>query len=156
MFRNPNAAYLPPSESRTIQNPLDIGIENSRRFRALPVYAVLLSEGRQGMSDMFARMVRMARRVAAFVRASEEYELLLDEEEVGVIVLFRATNAGLNKILVQRINETRDIYVSPTSWQGSPAIRLAVSSWRVDVEKDGVVVEGILKEVAKKYQLEQS
>lgn len=120
------------------------------------MYAVLLSEGRQGMSDMFARMVRMARRVAAFVRASEEYELLLDEEEVGVIVLFRATNAGLNKILVQRINETRDIYVSPTSWQGSPAIRLAVSSWRVDVEKDGVVVEGILKEVAKKYQLEQS
>ncbi|QBZ57363.1 hypothetical protein PoMZ_02287 [Pyricularia oryzae] len=156
VFRNPNAAYLPPSESRTIQNPLDIGIENSRRFRALPVYAVLLSEGRQGMSDMFARMVRMARRVAAFVRASEEYELLLDEEEVGIIVLFRATNAGLNKILVQRINETRDIYVSPTSWQGSPAIRLAVSSWRVDVEKDGVVVEGILKEVAKKYQLEQS
>ncbi|KAL5890146.1 hypothetical protein ACKVWC_005361 [Pyricularia oryzae] len=156
VFRNPNAAYLPPSESRTIQNPLDIGIENSRRFRALPVYAVLLSEGRQGMSDMFARMVRMARRVAAFVRASEEYELLLDEKEVGIIVLFRATNAGLNKILVQRINETRDIYVSPTSWQGSPAIRLAVSSWRVDVEKDGVVVEGILKEVAKKYQLEQS
>ncbi|KAI6350073.1 hypothetical protein MCOR25_010609 [Pyricularia grisea] len=157
VFRNPNAAYLPPSKSRTIQNPLDIGIENSRRFRALPVYAVLISEGRQGMSEIFARMVRMARRVAGFLRASDDYELLLGQgETVGIIVLFRARDTGLNKTLVQRINKIREIYVSPTSWQGSPATRLAVSSWRVDVEKDGDVVENILKDVAKSYKLEHS
>lgn len=156
VFRNANAAYLATSAPQTIQSPLNIGIENSRRFRALPVYAVLLSEGRQGISDMFARMVRMARRAAAFVRASEAYELVVNEEAVGIVVLFRARDPGLNEVLVQRINGTKDIYVSPTVWNGSPATRLAVSSWRVDVERDGAVVEEVLARVAEEYHLEQS
>ncbi|KAL8304850.1 hypothetical protein RB601_009919 [Gaeumannomyces tritici] len=155
VFKNTNAAYLAPSGSggAPIQSPLNIGMENSRRFRALPVYAVLVSEGREGMERMLARMVRMARRVAAYVRASPHYELLPDDggepdEATHIVVLFKAKDEAVNRQLAHRINETRKMYVSPTVWRGMTCTRLAVSSWKVDVDKDMVVVEEVLGSIA--------
>ncbi|KLU88674.1 hypothetical protein MAPG_07659 [Magnaporthiopsis poae ATCC 64411] len=155
VFKNTNAAYLAPSGSGSapIQSPLNIGMENSRRFRALPVYAVLVSEGRGGLEEMLARMVRMARRVAAYVRASPHYELLPDDgidlaETTHIVVLFKAKDETINKQLVNRINATRKMYVSPTVWRGMTCTRLAVSSWKVDVDKDMAVVEDVLGSIA--------
>ncbi|KAK0616033.1 pyridoxal phosphate-dependent transferase [Bombardia bombarda] len=160
VFSNPNAAYLSPpptsSSAAHINSPLNIGLENSRRFRALPVYAVLLSEGRDGMALILARMVRLARAVAAFVRDSRDYEWLPDEgaslESTHMVVLFRAKDERLNEVLVERINETRRMYVSGTQWKGMKAVRLAVGSWRVDVERDGEVVRGLLEGVVKGWR----
>ncbi len=153
VLQNPNAAYLASHGPSRIQGPLNMGIENSRRFRALPVYAALLSEGREGMAAMFARMVRMARRIADFIAASELYVLLpdgpaVDRAETYIIVLFRARDPGLNDVLLPRINETRRIYVSGTTRKGQKACRIAVSSWRVDIEKDMAVVADVLTAVA--------
>ncbi|KAK0719650.1 pyridoxal-dependent decarboxylase [Lasiosphaeris hirsuta] len=155
VFMNPNAAYLSApavAGNTTIQSPLNIGIENSRRFRALPVYAVLLSEGRDGMAAMFIRMVTLARRIAQFIRDSEQYEWLPSEdaslESTFIIVLFKAKNPALNEELVARINETRRIFVSGTIWNGEKAARIAVSSWRVDVDRDLEFVKELLSSVA--------
>ncbi|KAK1831594.1 pyridoxal phosphate-dependent transferase [Podospora conica] len=154
VFKNPNAVYLnpEPGSGPVIHSPLNIGIENSRRFRALPVYAVLMSEGREGIAAMVARMVRLARGIAQFVRDSEEYEWLPDEkaslESTFIIVLFKAKNEALNEVLVDRINDTGRIYVSGTRWNGEKAVRIAVSNWRVNVEEDLVVVKEVLTSVA--------
>lgn len=154
VFRNPNAAYLSTASSPgpLIPSPLNIGIENSRRFRALPVYAVLLAHGRDGLSALFARQVRLARLIAAFVHAHPGYELLprpalpLDlSSHVGIIVLFRAVDGDVNKSLVQRINRSRRIYVSGTSWEGRPAARFAISTWKVDEEGDMAVIKEVLE-----------
>ena len=153
VFTNPNAAYLSSPGGAQILSPLNIGLENSRRFRALPVYAALRSEGREGMVAMLSRMVYLARAIAAFVRDSPDYELLpsadVPLEDVHVIVLFAAKDEGLNEVLVDRINETRQMYVSGTKWKGSKAVRLAVGSWRVDVERDLAAVKEVLTSVAK-------
>lgn len=154
VFRNPNAAYLstPADDGATIHSPLNIGLENSRRFRALPVYAVLVSEGKDGISAMVARMVTLAREIARFVRDSEQYEWLPDEsaslENAFVIVLFRARDAALNEVLVERINQTRKMFVSGTVWDGQKAVRIAVSSWRVDVKRDLAIVKDVLNSAA--------
>ncbi|RGP65532.1 hypothetical protein FSPOR_7160 [Fusarium sporotrichioides] len=151
VFTNPNAAYLSGGAS-TIPSPLNIGLENSRRFRALPAYAVLLSEGRPGMAKLISNMIALSRQVAAFLRDSEHYELLPNDgaglDEVFMIVLFRAKDPKLNENLVQKINETRQMYVSGTSWQGEKAVRVAISNWMVDVDKDFKVVTSILTHVA--------
>ncbi|KAK4177869.1 putative L-2,4-diaminobutyrate decarboxylase [Triangularia setosa] len=162
VFSNPGAAYLAPfsPSSTTSQNeilsPLNIGLENSRRFRALPVYAVLKSEGREGMEAMFSRMVLLARKIASFVHDSEHYELLPQtenyiEEDVFMIVLFRAKSEALNEVLVDRINQTGKMFVSGTQWQGKKAVRIAVSTWRVEVGRDTKYVDAVLREVADSF-----
>jgi len=134
VFHNPNAAYLSAAPS-SIPSPLNIGIENSRRFRALPVYANLVAYGRSGFSDMLCRQIRLARQIASYFLEHDAYELLPAGhgstaerlEDVFIIVLFRAKDDAVNMELVKRINETRKFYCSGTSWNGKPATRFAVS-----------------------------
>lgn len=158
VFVNPNAAYLASGSAATIPSPLNIGLENSRRFRALPAYAVLHSEGRPGMARLLARTVELSRRVSQFLKESSDYELLPDEDapldEVFMIVLFRARDDALNEVLVERINGTRQMYVSGTSWKGAKAVRMAVSNWMVDVDRDFKVVTSILEAVAQNKEFD--
>jgi glutamate/tyrosine decarboxylase-like PLP-dependent enzyme len=166
VFQNPNAVYLNTASSettassdRTIPSPLNIGIENSRRFRALPVYSTLAAYGRAGYRDMLERQIAMARSIAKLLLDSATYELLPpalnnrvpDEDrlqQIYMVVLFRARDDQLNGDLVKRINASRQIYVSGTQWDGRPAARFAVASWQIDVKRDLPVVEKILSEVA--------
>lgn len=161
VFQNPNAAYLNASasaaEGPAIASPLNIGVENSRRFRALPVYAALTAHGRAGYVDILTRQIQLARAIASHIAQSAGYELLpLDASaslearlaRVYMIVIFRAKNPRLNAELVKRINGSRKIYVSGTQWQGQPAARFAVANWGVDVERDLTVVRGVLQEVS--------
>ena len=92
-----------------------------------------------------------------FISESEHYVLLakdagreggVEMEDVHIIVLFAARDSALNGSLVERINETRRVYVSGTVWEGRKAVRIAVSSWRVDVERDFAVVRDVLTAVA--------
>ncbi|KAF7908368.1 uncharacterized protein EAF01_004123 [Botrytis porri] len=154
VFQNPNAAYLSSGPS-SIPSPLNIGLENSRRFRALPVYSVLLAYGREGLSQMFARQVRLARGISKFLDAHVGYELLAkskfeDErviDNIHIIVIFRAKDDSTNNELVKRINATRKLYVSGTKWEERPACRFAISTWKVDVERDLQLIQCILDDV---------
>ncbi|KAI1140262.1 pyridoxal phosphate-dependent transferase [Hypoxylon sp. FL0543] len=159
VFQNPNAAYLSAGGPSSIPSPLNIGLENSRRFRALPVYAVLVSEGRSGVADMLARMVRLARGVAAALvedqSLKDDFELLPEgsaPEVTHVVVLFRARDDGLNEVLVKQIQDSREWYVSGTKWKGKPACRIAVSSWRVKVEEDLAFIKKKLAEIAREWR----
>ncbi len=155
VFQNNNAAYLSVatgSETRAIPSPLNIGIENSRRFRALPVYATLTAYGRDGYRDMMDRQVKLARAIASYIESSPDYELLPKDnpiENVYIIALFRATDPKLNEDLVQRINATRTTYVSGTQWDGRPAARFAVASWQVQVERELATVKEVLESVCR-------
>jgi glutamate/tyrosine decarboxylase-like PLP-dependent enzyme len=154
IFQNPNAAYLSTGPGASIPSPLNIGLENSRRFRALPVYAVLLAYGREGLGEMFARQVRLARAVSAFLKSSNDYKLLPSSskedqvEDTHIVVIFGATDERKNAELVKNINATRKMYVSGTKWEGKPACRIAVSTWKVEVERDIQLATDVLKEVA--------
>ncbi|ESZ98513.1 hypothetical protein SBOR_1175 [Sclerotinia borealis F-4128] len=151
VFQNPNAAYLSLGPS-SIPSPLNVGLENSRRFRALPVYAVLLAYGREGLSEMFARQVRLARAISKFLDAHAGYELLAKGklenqsliENTHIIVIFRVNDDSINNDLVNRINTTRKMYVSGTKWEGKPACRIAVSTWKVDVDRDLRLIKNVL------------
>lgn len=157
VFANPDAAYLAAgSGGDGIMSPLNIGLENSRRFRALPVYASLVAYGRAGYRDMLERQIALSRSIARFINGSKDYELLPrveTEDEITartyIIVLFRARDEKLNEQLVANIKASRTIYVSGTSWEGKPACRFAVSNWMVDVERDFAVIKRVLTDVAR-------
>jgi len=103
---------------------------------------------------MFVRQVRLARGVVKWLSESKEYELLGQGkdgklEDTHMIVIFRARDEELNGELVAKINDGRRMYVSGTKWDGKPASRIAVSTWKVEVERDlrliTEVLEGIVR-----------
>jgi len=158
VFQNANATYLNTASAATdgVQSPLNIGIENSRRFRGLSVYATLITYGREGYQDMLVRQVRFARAVAEYLFQNPAFELLpkrIQQHEdrfelyTFIVVLFRAQDRALNKSLVKRINATSLMYVSGTVWDGEPASRIAVSNWQIDPERDLKVVKGVLESI---------
>lgn len=158
VFANPNAAYLVTgSGGDGIMSPLNVGLENSRRFRALPVYASLIAYGRAGYRDMLERQVSLSRNIAQFIMDTGEYELLPRPEgnageimgRVYIIVLFKAVDERLNEQLVAKIKASGKIYVSGTSWGGKPACRFAVSNWMVDIHRDLALIKQVLTDIAR-------
>jgi len=156
VFQNAGAAYLNSGQTGDgIISPLNIGIENSRRFRALPVYATLIAYGEEGYKDMMKRQIDLARSIAKVIFDHPAYELLpVNQEnnldETFMVVLFRASDELLNGNLVRLINETGKIYVSGTQWDGRPAARVAISNWQVDVARDVALVKQILDKVSQR------
>lgn len=92
-------AYLASSSSGPdlIPSPLYVNIENSRRFRALPLFASLLSLGKEGYAgkcrltlsfhwtgcaslgltaDIIRRNVAFAQRIASYLASHPSYQLL--------------------------------------------------------------------------------
>lgn len=143
-------------------NPTDVGIQNARRFRALPVYASLVAYGRAGYEDMIVRQTSLARSVAAFVLDHPAYELLprIPEvterssvlETIFMLILFRAVDPILNENLLVRINETGKMYAQGIVWEGQKAIRCAIANWAVDVQEDLQVITEVLKSVAESWE----
>lgn len=158
VFQNAGAAYLSTSDS-DIPSPATLGIENSRRFRALPVYSTLLAHGKDGYLSILEKQIALARAIATFIQSEPALELLprfppsfrrVKEQwlnRIYIVVLFRASNDEVNATLVEKINATRRIYVSGTVWDGRPAAKFAVSNWQVDVEKDMRLIKEILWQV---------
>lgn len=159
VFQNANAAYLSAGamDGPAIPSPLNIGIENSRRFRALPVYASLLAYGRSGYRDMLERQIRLARAIYNWIFDHPDYVALPRTSMVKLLdrtfmcVLFRVKDDALNEVLAKKINETSRIFVSGTTWDGAPACRIAISNWRVSVKRDVAIVTEVLGQVAQQH-----
>ncbi|KAH7394076.1 pyridoxal phosphate-dependent transferase [Phaeosphaeria sp. MPI-PUGE-AT-0046c] len=161
VFQNPNAAYLATSNGPdSIVSPLNIGLENSRRFRALPVYASLLAYGKLGYKDMLMRQIELSRAIAKFIFESDDYVLLPEStaqlqerlQDIYIIVIIRAKDPELNKRLVDDIKATKNIYVSGTAWEGQPACRFAISNWQTHVERDLPIIKEVLQAVAAQHK----
>jgi glutamate/tyrosine decarboxylase-like PLP-dependent enzyme len=170
VFQNAGAAYLaaPSRDPNAIISPLNSGIENSRRFRALPMYASLHAYGIQGYKDMMERQIRMARRIASWVDAHTAYTLLPvnrwtgtgnpqklhpNFDDIFMIVLFRANDSGLNDVLAESINKSGQMYVSGTVWNGNKAVRIAIANWQVVPDRDASIVESVLDKLSSSWSL---
>ncbi|KAJ7026998.1 pyridoxal-dependent decarboxylase [Mycena alexandri] len=124
VFRNAGAAYL-STATLSIPSPRNLGLENSRRFRALPVYASLLAYGRSWYCTLLERQIGLARRVASYISNSTAYELIPnnDLDTIYTVVLFHARSDSLTK-LVSLLNPLKQIHISGLLWKGQAAANL--------------------------------
>ncbi|KAG7562513.1 hypothetical protein FFLO_02092 [Filobasidium floriforme] len=150
---------------QSLPSPLNCGIENSRRNRALPLFTALVENGRDGYADIVRRNCDFANCIAKWLQdaqaGGEWYELVNGTTSPGErtvplnIVLFRGkegsryppSDPGSAARLVKAINETRRIFVTITSWDRVGAVRIAVSNWRTANGKSGVEASSELAEV---------
>ncbi len=109
---------------------MSLGIENSRRFRAFPVWATLVTYGKSGIKQYIESNIRQAATLASWLDKSEKY-VLLKPCELNV-VLFKPNHARLNLTsdeCIAKLNSTGQVFLTPGSWQGEPIIRAALSNW---------------------------
>lgn len=127
------AAYIVATGSE--RDPHEFVPEESRRARAVPVYAALRSLGRRGFAEMIERNCRQARRFAEALRGAG-YEVLNDVALNQVLVSFGTPEQTQRTIAA--IQEEGTCWCGGTVWQGRTAMRISVSNWSTtdaDVEK---------------------
>jgi glutamate/tyrosine decarboxylase-like PLP-dependent enzyme len=148
---NVGAPYLPaPDDPRP--NPGFLTPENSRRARALAVWATLRAYGRSGHRAMVERHLRLARHLAARVDAAPELERLADVRLN--IVCFRAAPAGvpeaelddLNRELGETLLRDGRVSAGTTTYGGKVAFRPAIVNWRTE-ERDVELLVDVLLEL---------
>jgi glutamate/tyrosine decarboxylase-like PLP-dependent enzyme len=104
--------------------------EASRRARAVPIYAVLRTLGRQGLSDIVTRCCDCATRMADTLGAHPGITIL--NEVVLNQVLVRVTSpSGVNITakVIGRVQQEGVCWVGGTTWGGQPAMRISISNW---------------------------
>lgn len=109
---------------------MSLGIENSRRFRAFPVWATLLTYGKQGIANHVKRNIRHAQQLAKWIEHSDKYELLKPCDLN--VVLFQPNRATLGLTSAEcmaKLNASGQVLLTPGAWQGKPIIRAALSNW---------------------------
>jgi glutamate/tyrosine decarboxylase-like PLP-dependent enzyme len=119
------ASYLPPGEIG--HDPMLYTPELSRRARGIPTWAVLRTLGRSGLIEKIERTVRLARRFAE--RLEEAGFVILNEVVFNQVLVGCGDHAAADR-LANLIREDGTFFAGPTVWQGKPAIRISVCSWK--------------------------
>jgi len=120
---NSDAAYA--TASRDAQKNLTL--EFSRRARGVAIWAALASLGRDGLRELIDRHIEQAGRLADALREGG-YQVLNRVHLNQVLV--KADSDEQTVAIRQAAQASGDTWFGPTVWQGRPAFRLSVSSWR--------------------------
>jgi len=134
------AAYMVGSSNE--RDPHEFVPDESRRARAVPLYAALRSLGRSGLAGLVARCCRHAQRFAEGLRAAG-HEVLNDVVLNQVLVTFG--DAERTRRTIAAIQQEGTCWCSGTVWQGRTAMRISVSNWRTTAEDVERSLEAILR-----------
>ncbi|AOK25355.1 pyridoxal-dependent decarboxylase [Burkholderia ubonensis] len=122
-----NAAAVYSSAERDAQ--MNLNLEFSRRARGIPIWAALRALGRDGVAAMIDRHCALASRVATGLRAAG-YDVL--SRVVLNQVLVRAATDAQTVAIREAAQASGEVWFGTTVWQGRPAFRISVSSWRTE------------------------
>jgi glutamate/tyrosine decarboxylase-like PLP-dependent enzyme len=123
------ANYIPPAEHGERYNG-DWVPEFSRRARGFPVYAAIRSLGRSGVAELVERCCGCAQLMGSLLATSEGAEVLNDVVLNQVLVRFVRDGANVTDEVIARVQEEGTCWMSGTSWDGQPAMRISICNWR--------------------------
>ena len=135
---NSDAAYA--TASRDAQKNLTL--EFSRRARGVAIWAALASLGRDGLRELIDRHIRQAGELAETLRAGG-YQVL--NRVVLNQVLVRGDSDEQTAAIREAAQNSGEVWFGPTVWQGRPAFRLSVSSWRTEDQHVHALAELLLR-----------
>jgi aromatic-L-amino-acid decarboxylase len=135
--------YLRVSEEIVSLN--EVSIPLGRRFRALKLWFVLRSLGRQGLQAMIREHIRLADVFARWVEDERGWELCAPRR--FSLVCFRKEGGDEeSEALLERVNRSGEIFLSHTRLDGRYAIRLAIGSARTTEDDVRVAWEVLRRE----------
>jgi aromatic-L-amino-acid decarboxylase len=126
------AFSLVPDYLRTrdeVVNLSEVSIPLGRPFRALRLWAVLRCFGREGLQALISEHVRLAALFEEWVREQPGWELCAPRP-LSVVCFRREGSDEENEALLERVNATGEIFISPTRLAGRYVLRLAIGNAR--------------------------
>ena len=133
VFQN-HSAYLEAPTPRP-DNYLHLTPENSRRFRALPLWLTLKAYGRSGIRDIVERNVRLAQALGAALAADDGFHLLAPVN-LNVVCFALSHPQGDSEAardrFLDRLNRHGVVRCTPTSYHHQPGIRAALVNWMTE------------------------
>ncbi|MCC9622651.1 pyridoxal-dependent decarboxylase [Thalassospira sp. MA62] len=105
------------------------GIENSRRFRALPLWVSILAYGKDGLAGVVQANCDQATKLAQWIDGHDKLDLIV-KPKLNVTMFCGRGNDDDNRALLSRINATDQVFLTPTVYNGRFAFRAAFSNWR--------------------------
>jgi glutamate/tyrosine decarboxylase-like PLP-dependent enzyme len=143
---NVGAPYLPsaddPHPNFGFASP-----ENSRRARALTVWATLRAYGRAGYRQMVERHLALAQHLAERVDSAPDLERLADVPLNIVCFRARPPNVGeeqlneLNHRLGAALRADGRVFVGTTTYAGKTALRPAIVNWQTQADDIDLIVD---------------
>ncbi len=130
------AEYL-KGEDKDATDFMDYGIQLGRRFRALKLWFIIRHFGVEGIRNRIREHIRLAKEFAKWIDVHPDFERMAPTD-FGV-VCFRAHPKNLidendlndlNKQLLNKINESRKLFLSHTKLNGTYVIRISISGLR--------------------------
>jgi len=124
VFENQSPYLGAPSDN---PDPMHLTPETSRRLRALPAWFALAAYGRSGYREIVERNISCAQEMGARLAKSSRWKLLAP---VRLNVVCFAPTTGQVAGVLDDLARSGEAFLTPTVYQGVPAIRAAFSNWR--------------------------
>lgn len=130
--------YLRSPEGMDVRNFMDYGPQLGRRFRALKLWFVLRSLGREGIVARLREHMRLAREFSSWVSSDPSWDIVAPT--VFSTVVFRAAPVGMsaeqqdgvNRDIEARVNLEGEMFIASTVLQDRVVLRLALGNLRTE------------------------
>ena len=107
----------------------EVSIPLGRRFRALKLWAVLRCYGRSGLQEKIREHVRLAELFEKWVRSEPGWEVTAPRHFSLVCFRLEASDED-NERLLERVNDSGEVFLSHTRFDGRYMLRLAIGNFR--------------------------
>jgi glutamate/tyrosine decarboxylase-like PLP-dependent enzyme len=144
------AEYIPPIEHGERYSAEWVP-EFSRRARGFPVYAAIRSLGRKGVADLVERCCGCAHLMASTLSETDGAEVLNEVTLNQVLVRFTRDGVNVSDDVLEAVQREGTCWMSGTTWEGQPAMRISVCNWRTteeDIRRSAASIEACLSQVS--------
>jgi aromatic-L-amino-acid decarboxylase len=139
--------YLRTPEKGDIKNYMDYGVSMGRRFRALKLWMVIRSLGREGISNAIRDHISYAQKLAEMIKNDSNFQLLAPVPFSTLAFRFCPRNMAnsdetwpdseinsLNERLLDAVNKTGKAFLTHTKLRGKFVIRMAIGNLKTNWE----------------------
>jgi glutamate/tyrosine decarboxylase-like PLP-dependent enzyme len=139
-----SSAYILETDAE--RDPRDYAPEESRRARAVPVYAALRSLGRDGVAEIVERCCRHATRMAEHLKQHPPLQVLNDVVLNQVLVRVEGADPdALTRAMIARVQQDGTCWCGGTTWHGMAAMRISISNWSTSESDIDRAAEAIVR-----------
>lgn len=119
------------TESGAVIDYRDWHIQLGRRFRSLKLWFVIRHYGVEGLQHHIRRHIELAQQFASWVREDERFELAAPAP-LNLVCFRHRGGDEINQALMDRLNQSGDLYLTHTRLNDRIALRLCVGQTKTE------------------------